>query len=327
VISGRARLALALVVLGPLGGAAWLASRGIAHGGEAAATERWTSSAQCAGCHPQVYAEWKGSHHQIAYLNPEVRKLSDDFKNKECQACHLPRPVFVTGLGNRTLPRVTRPDEGVDCLTCHLSADGAILARRARPDVPCAPRADAGVVAVEMCQSCHNQHKTTDQWRASAFAEQGKDCASCHMLEAARPGTASGKGRSHVYPGAHDEEMLRAASRLDVARDGEQLVVTVKNVAAGHNFPTEERHRAVDIVVRFEPSAGNDWERLFRFRQPYRDEPGENTQLPAGQSHVERVWIPKGKTRATVRLWYRLNPYAVDGDGASTLLFERPVDL
>src|SRR5262249_53480463 len=151
--------------------------------------------------------------------------------------------------------------------------------------------------------SCHNQHKTTDQWRASDYAKRGEDCASCHMQEAARPGARSGRGRSHAFPAAHDAGMLRKAAVLDVRRDGEQLVVALANVAAGHNFPTEERHRAVDILVRFEPGGGSgdevrEWQKVFRFRQPYRDEPGENTQLPAGQTHVEKVWIPKGSTRA-----------------------------
>ena len=56
-------------------------------GPEAAPTARlqFVSSTQCASCHKDVFDEWHGSHHQIAYLNEEVRALSDDFRNKECQ--------------------------------------------------------------------------------------------------------------------------------------------------------------------------------------------------------------------------------------------------
>lgn len=328
MISKPVRLLLVAVVGAPLLTIGWLASRADAKHA-APVRERWTSSKQCAECHRDVYAEWQGSHHQISYLNPEVRKLSDDFKNKECQACHLPRPVLVVGLGNRTLPRVTRPDEGVDCLSCHLTAEGEIAGRHARPDAPCAPRADSRMTAVELCATCHNQHKTTDQWRASEWAQQGVDCAACHMEEVARPGTASGKGRSHVFRGAHDTPTLHKAFSITAEHAGDELVVTLANVGAGHNFPTEERHRAVDIVVRFagtaDASEAGAWTRLFRFRQPYRDEPGENTQLPAGQSHVEKVTIPSGSKRAFVRLWYRLNPFATDAE--STLLWEKEVLL
>jgi nitrate/TMAO reductase-like tetraheme cytochrome c subunit len=150
------------------------------------AKPRFESSQQCAQCHRDVYDEWHGSHHQIAYLNPEVRALSEDFRNKDCQACHLPRPVAMTGYGQRVLPRQTQPDEGVSCLTCHLGKDGEILGRNGVPAAPCAPQASPELVAMDLCGSCHNQHQTTDQWRASDFAKRGQDCNSCHMPQVER---------------------------------------------------------------------------------------------------------------------------------------------
>lgn len=286
---------------------------------------RFTSSKQCADCHREVYDEWFGSHHQIAYENPEVRKLSDDFRNKECQACHLPRPIVETGLLERTLPRITRPDEGVDCLTCHLGPGGRIVGTTAS-DLGCMPIADRRHMGVELCQTCHNQHQTTDQWRASAWPAKGFDCNTCHMPETVRK---DGKrGRGHVYPGAHDVEMLRKAGDFRMRVEDGKVVLELENVYAGHNFPTEERHRAVDIDVRFTTASGpGAWKRVYRFRQPYRDEPGENTQLPAGATHRSEVPIEEGAVRVESRLWYRLNPFALDDDPASTLLFERAEDL
>ncbi|MHC4814982.1 MAG: multiheme c-type cytochrome [Planctomycetota bacterium] len=131
------------------------------HAGTADTPRGWQSSQQCKECHQDVWDEWHGSHHQIAYLNPDVRLLSDDFRNKECQACHLPRPVSITGYGQRTLPRMTLPDEGVSCLTCHLGKAGEILGRREIKTAPCRPQQSAELVSVEMCASCHNQHGTT----------------------------------------------------------------------------------------------------------------------------------------------------------------------
>ncbi|MGA0059352.1 MAG: hypothetical protein ACO3RU_07170 [Planctomycetota bacterium] len=83
----------------------------------------------------------------------------------------------------------------------------------------------------------------------------------------------------------------------------------------------------VDIDYRFVAADGTEgaWQRAYRFRQPYRDEPGENTQLPAGERHESRVEIPAGTARAEARLWYRLKPYIGDDDPASTLLEEREV--
>ncbi|MHC4897191.1 MAG: multiheme c-type cytochrome [Planctomycetota bacterium] len=301
------------------------------HAGTADTPRGWQSSQQCKECHQDVWDEWHGSHHQIAYLNPDVRLLSDDFRNKECQACHLPRPVSITGYGQRTLPRMTLPDEGVSCLTCHLGKAGEILGRREIKTAPCRPQQSAELVSVEMCASCHNQHGTTDQWRATRYPQEGKDCNSCHMPEVERQLQAGRKrkGYGHVFHGAHDKAILQSAGTFEaVAADGE-LVMSYENTSAGHNVPTEARHRALDIVFRFQLADGSqsEWQRAYRFRQPYRDEPGENTQLPADQKKVVRVPVPEDATKAEARLWYRLTPFVLDDDPKSTLLFEREVSL
>lgn len=314
------RAALLLLLLGAIAAFAVFVS-----GGDAPqpAPTTFTSSTQCASCHQDVWNEWLGSHHQIAYLNPEVRQLSDDFRNKECQACHLPRPVASTGYGRRTLHRTTLPDEGVSCLTCHLGADGGILGRRSLPGAPCAPRASADLVSVGLCESCHNQHQTTDQWRQTPFPAAGTDCNACHMPEVARPGGRTGRG--HAYAGSHDAAMLRRAVTLSARVEAKDLIVAVANTGAGHNFPTEERSRAADVAVRFDDAG--EWQRLHRFRLPYRSEPLPDTTLPHGARHEMRAPIPDGASRAAVRLWYRLTPFVGDDDPRSALLFEQHFEL
>ncbi|MBI5853111.1 MAG: hypothetical protein HZB39_19035 [Planctomycetes bacterium] len=328
----RVVAALAFVALAGVTGAWLFQGDGTAGGGASQpgdARFRWTNSEQCRDCHRAVWDEWQGSHHQISYLNPEVRKLSDDFRNKECQACHLPQPIDVTGFGQRALPRLTRPDQGVDCITCHVGRSGEVFAAHDVPTAPCRPRTDPRFVSMSLCESCHNQHQTTDQWRASPSAKQDVDCNDCHMpdVERSLAGGVVRKGRGHGYPGAHDAAMLGKASEFDARIEGGELVAVLANTGAGHNFPTEERHRAVDVVWRAIDAQGQagEWSRAFRFRQPYREEPGENTQLPAGERKELRVALPPGTVKVGVRLWYRLNPYAVDGDAASTLLAEREV--
>ncbi len=317
----RARIAATLVFLGGIGGLLlFVLGSGPA---ERPVVQQWVSATQCRDCHQEIWNEWYGSQHQISFLNPEVRALSDDFRNMECRACHLPRPISVTGYGQRTLYRMTQPDEGVSCLTCHLGANGEILARHARPDVGCAPVDSIDLISVDLCASCHNQHQTTDQFRASSFAVGGKTCNECHMPEVKR--AHGGRGRAHRYPATRDLDVLRSAGKLTVVRENGELVVSLQNHGAGHNFPTEERHRAVDIEVRFDDAA--EWTRVWRARQPYRDEPGENTQLPAGETKTVRVPIPEGAERARVRLWYRRTPFVGDDDPRSMLLEEREVNL
>jgi len=310
----RARIAIAATLLAGFGGVIAFLSSGA--NGQAAATTgtRWESAQQCKSCHEDVFAEWLGSHHQIAFTNPEVRTLSDDFRKEECMDCHLPRPLAVTGFGKRTLPRRTHFDEGVSCISCHLAADGGILARNDRPEVPCRPRASEAFLAVDACASCH----------MPAVTRTRKD-GSTRM------------GRGHVYAGGHDKATLQKAGKFTVARDGDDLLLSLANVGAGHNFPTEERHRAVDMVYRFVTAAGpGEWQRAWRFRQPYRDEmepvnpgnaPAENTQLPAAETKAVRVPVPDDATAVEARLWYRLTPFCGDDDPQSTLLDEQRLPL
>ncbi len=343
-----ARLGIAVGVLVAFGGAIAFLSATDTGSARAAQTVRWESSAQCQECHQDVYDEWHGSHHQIAFTNPEVRKLSDDFRKEECMDCHLPRPLALTGFGNRTLPRRTHFDEGVSCISCHLAPDGGIVARNDRPEVPCAPQKNADFIAVKACASCHNQHWTTDQWRDSSYAAQGVDCSSCHMPEVTRVRKDGSKrmGRSHVFPGGHDKAMLQSAGKFEVAREGDQVAFTLTNVGAGHNYPTEERHRAVDMSYRFLTAAdvaaeqaaesNGEWTLAYRFRMPYRDEATpvgplaesqENTQLPANASKTIRIDIPADAVAIEARLWYRLTPFVGDDSPMSTLLEERRLDL
>lgn len=326
-----ARLGIAGAIVSGIGATLAILANGANGQDQKPGTVRWESSKQCQECHADVYAEWHGSHHQIAYTNPEVRSLADDFKKEECKDCHLPRPLAITGFGKRTLPRLTHFDEGVSCISCHLAPDGGILGAKDRPEAPCRPRHSKEFLSVDACMSCHNQHGTTDQWRASHFAAQGTDCSSCHMphVERKRPDGSTRMGRGHRWPGAHDKATLSSAGRFTVERRAGEVVLALENVGAGHNYPTEERHRAVDMMYRFvTPGAElGEWTRAWRFRQPYRDEPGENTQLPAGERKEVLVPVPSGAVAVEARLWYRLTPFVGDEDPRSTLLEERRVDL
>jgi len=337
------RLGLLVVVVG-----AFIGTIAFLNGGQQAVAQnessvRWESSKQCQECHQELYDEWYGSHHQIAFTNPEVRLLSDDFRKEECMDCHLPRPLDVTGFGKRTLPRRTHFDEGVSCITCHLGKDGSILSSRDRPELPCAPKASEMFAMVDACASCHNQHGTTDQFRASHYAQQGNTCATCHMpqIERHRKDGSKYMGRKHVWDGCHNVDSLKSAGKFEVKVEAEELVLSLSNVGAGHNFPTEERHRAVDMMYRFATvedgkTTFSEWLRAYRFRQPYRDEmepindgnePGENTQLTAGATKAIRIKIPAGAKAAETRLWYRLTPFVGDDSPQSTLLDEQKVDL
>jgi hypothetical protein len=238
------------------------------------------SSEQCAACHPEVYAEWKASHHRLAYENPEVQRLSRGFQDKDCLPCHLPRPILETGLSERPLERGDRFEEGVDCFTCHFHPASQVMIGRgplgpAAEAAPCLPVVSPLISDMGLCAPCHNQHKVHDDWAQSAFAVPGagfKDCNDCHFPRLTRKDGRP--GRSHRTPGAHDPEMLRSAARIRVDRAGPRgIVIGILNDGAGHNFPADERHRAVDVELRVRSARGESASaRVFRFRNPYRQE-------------------------------------------------------
>lgn len=299
-------------------------------------------SRSCAPCHPAIYAEWEESFHGRAFTEPEVRKLSENFKNKDCIPCHAPVPMIETGLGERVLARLDRRPEGVDCLSCHkgkdgfLGAHGATGSRTRWPDACDPVRAPEFISSMQLCFPCHNQHKTHDEWQASPAFAKGQDCNDCHMPtvpgEATIGSTTRREHRSHVFLGGHHPDFIRAAIRFEasVAKDeafGARATVVVRNEGAGHNFPTDSRNRAVDVTWQalnpggIEIGSGQAW----RFRNPYITEIDKtNTQLPSGEEKRIEIDLPEGPGTAVLRLMYRHNPFEEDKD--SVILYERRID-
>ncbi len=280
------------------------------------------SSRQCLECHPGVAAEWQLSHHAIAYTNPEVVKLSQDFRNEECLACHAPRPVLQFEPGQRVLARASERGMGVDCLACHAHPEGGVATSNPQPSqkAPCRPRTTERIADVDHCGACHNQHGTVDQWQASPLEIEGEvirgeGCLHCHMPVAWRQGGR--QGFDHSFKAAHDLESLQKAVRLS-GEWGAAPVVRLFNYGAAHNFPTDERSRAADLQLRWRRGAEwGEWQHLWRFRDPYRDETDlTNTQLPSGETWEQELEPPAEASGLEVRLLYRTNPYQPDEEAA-----------
>lgn len=286
-------------------------------------------SVQCASCHADVYKEWENSWHAKSYIDPEVRKLSNEYANEQCIDCHAPRPVLETGIDKPPLPRAARRAEGVDCLACH-SFEGTMATNSKTAAGACAPRFDARIVNTQLCGTCHDQHFTVQEWAATPFGKDPNSCLSCHMPAATRPNGKS--GFAHHFSASHDENELRKVLKITIARDGEALKVNVKNVGAGHQFPTDERSRAADLIVRWTNAAGEiiKIEKLDRYRNPYRDEIGpsdglpyreespllerrpNSTLLPYGVERSYKTSLPDGATTAEILVTYKTIPFPVD---------------
>lgn len=277
----------------------------------------FVGAAECRVCHEEVYAEWQRSYHGMAWTDPMVQALSNGFRMTECIDCHAPQPIHVTGVDKRVAPRSHARGDGVDCLTCHILSDGVSVAASRDVDTSAVPGACRPVRVETMatsttCAGCHNQHETVDELLASGI---DAECQTCHMAEVDRTvGEGSKKGRSHLFPGAHSEEMHRRALTLAVRIEDGSVVAEVVNVGAGHKTPTDARHRSYNLWVDAWDTRGNPivFDQAMtdgEFRLYYRDDFRPSTQLEHQVPRTATWEIPAGfKGRVLVRLTYALNP-------------------
>ena len=352
-MSRTARILAAAALLLLFGGALLFLQQGGGGAHGAVAAVDLTTSTSCRACHQDVWDEWAASWHAQAYTDPLVlaREQSDNFRKEECLPCHAPSPVFESGLGKeRVFERVTERELGVDCLACHRAHDRVVGPASAAPGAAtaaCAPVPTAALASPALCAPCHNQHTTVDEWEASSYARTGVTCLDCHMqpVTRTRPDGSTRRGRSHLFPGGHDLATLQRAGTVEQSVEslpdgGRQLLVKVTNSGAGHNYPADARHRALDLVVTLlqhdgvavpprESGRGYGRERgtaRRRFRNPYREETErltnqerfgrENTQIVAGETLTLAVpFDPAVVASARIELIYKLTPIQLDDEG------------
>ena len=350
----RRRLVAALVLAAAFAGGLLLLERsGPEVASAQAATIDLETSATCAPCHQAEWKEWEESMHAQAFTDPLVlaSNQSNNFRKLDCIPCHAPAPVFEHGIGKleRVVERVTNREHGVDCLSCHRAYDHVVGPEHLAPasaNAACRPAGQAEMRSPAVCAPCHNQHNTVDQWELTTFSKAGVGCVDCHMPVVERKcadGTTR-SGRSHRMTGGHDLATLAKAFELkSEVRAGEgagrTLVVSVSNTGAGHNFPADARHRALDVVVTLiqadgvqvpareaRPYGRDRGTARRRFRNPYREETErldnaqkwgrENTQILAGETLSLEVPFEAGSvTEARVELIYKLTPIMLDDEG------------
>lgn len=322
------RITIAALVLA---GLSWVAL-GL-YGGEpptgSSASELGGAGAKaCQKCHPGVYDEWAASAHAGAFVNPEVRKVSNEYENELCIDCHAPRPVFETGIAKPPLPRTARRSEGVDCAACHAAGDH-VAGSTPTAAGACMPRPEPALKSADLCASCHDQHLTIAEWQATRFAKEGIGCIDCHMLPSQREART---GRDHRSHSSTNLEMLQKSVELRVSVEARTLRATLENVGAGHHFPTDERSRAADLLVRELRADGSvaRLSRLDRLRNPYRDQVGaadglpyreesaflekrpESTLLPHGVKRSYTLELLAESAQAEVVLTYKKIPFPTD---------------
>ena len=226
--------------------------------------------ATCGACHPEQFAEWRGSLHAAAY-SPGLAgqliegSLAPPFQVRNCLSCHAPlgeqQPFDASLRPNPSFDAELR-SQGLVCAGCH---------RRGHRTFGPPRRADAGPQADPLphggfeirdeylesrfCAECHQffddpgvngkpLENTFREWERSPQALAGRQCQDCHMPD-----------RAHLWQGIHDPEMVRQAVEVEFfpsAPDAAVLRATLvlANRDVGHAFPTYVTPRVFLEVVQ-----------------------------------------------------------------------------
>ena len=240
-------------------------------------TGKFNSAQACGTCHEAIFAKWSHSMHSNSYLDPVFRDalfkahyLSQGKAAPTCLRCHSPTVTETKDFYGTA--EITR--EGVTCDFCHsigaISTD-ASGATKYQLDWTSKhgpyPKTESPAHAVgyrpffeksEICAGCHDMStpdgtmvfSTYSEWKASKYAEEGRQCHDCHMPRLAGPTVREGlkvKGHDiindHQLLGGHEPTQVKRAVTVRIeslSREAERVraVVAVENSGAGHYVPT-----------------------------------------------------------------------------------------
>lgn len=252
-------------------------------------------AAACGRCHTAHFAEWQGSAHARAAVNPLYLAEHAPRRRPFCARCHSPRgPAEV----------------GIDCAACHVRG-GFVVNPVVSGRAPHASRAADALARSQACARCHEfdfegqpgvgLQTTLTEWRRSPHAST--PCQGCHLP------VAEDGHRLHHFPGGLDADLLRraihASSRLDSSSEGARLTLTLSVDGAGHAVPTGDVFRR--LVVRAWPE-GRPSEavearlaRRFRLRSG-RWIPRQDERIPPRGARTVTLDLPSA-TRVAWEVW------------------------
>ncbi len=271
----------------------------------------------CKGCHAEIYNQWDGSMHSIAYTDPvylaEEKIASadtDGLTDTYCARCHTPIGVLageVPPIGHENLSEVSK--RGIQCDFCHSVnkstgiGNGAFMVS---PDgIKRGPHDDSKSpyhgsmfsdlhTKSEFCGMCHDVYhpvtgipieETYTEWKEGPYSTTTQ-CQDCHMTSGithfeANPGKASGIGpeRDHIY--THYFVGGNAAVTGIMGSEVHQRMAEERlKSAATLELEAEKKDNEAEITVKVTNS-------------------GAGHKLPTGLTEAREAWIEVLATDAT----------------------------
>jgi hypothetical protein len=239
---------------------------------------------ECGGCHREIYREWAGSMHAMAWEDPYFQvDFAFDGSQQICLNCHTPledqQEGLVLGFRDREkLNPVLEPnpeydpalrDEGVIGAVCHVK-DGKIVGPFETNAAPHPVSVDPEMTrGVKPCARCHvvsgqrwdTFYRIPPCGTVAEIKEKGQepDCVGCHMPRMTRPaahGADAREGGRHLFQGGHSPKRVSRALRVErrkVAHEDRgtmEYEFKITNTGAAHYLPTGTPDRHLTLEFR-----------------------------------------------------------------------------
>lgn len=215
---------------------------------------------KCARCHSEVWRDWRGSLHALAYDDPVfsgvLKKISNEKEKKLCLSCHDP----------------SENGEGVTCYYCHVEIQNSTDTifgpyPPTTQDLPHPTVARKEYLSGAFCGQCHDVKNNTgfllfttySEWKNSQYSLEGITCQKCHMPEdmlrkpVDPPYSTSLILTAHGFKGGHSLEQLKKVLNVVLfpvlKKDPLEIRIDLTNKEAGHYFPTGIPTRFIRLVV------------------------------------------------------------------------------
>ncbi|NQE45005.1 hypothetical protein C5S31_03145 [ANME-1 cluster archaeon GoMg2] len=286
----------------------------------------------CKGCHAEIYNQWDGSMHSIAYTDPVylaeeemASNETDGLTDTYCARCHTPIGVLsgeVPPIGHENMSEVSK--KGIQCDFCHNVnkstgiGNGAFMValdgfKRGPYEDSKSPSHGSMFSDLhtksEFCGMCHETHhpvtgipieETYTEWKEGPY-NTTTQCQDCHMTPGithfeANPGKASGIGpeRDHVY------------THYFV---GGNAAVTGVIGSEVHQQMAEERLKSAATLALEAEKKVTEAELTVKVTNV-----GAGHKLPTGLTEAREVWIEIMATDASGKEFYHVGGLDSDGE-------------
>jgi len=235
-------------------------------------------SKKCGDCHIDIYEEWVNSTHAKSYTNEEFRVSTNDYEYKFCLGCHIPETVFTTKATDTSSeeyvkeeikPRSHNLEEGVNCHSCHLTADCTLAGPHSGMGPHPIEKKEGLYRKSEFCGKCHID--TFKEYMLYAVSDQDKTCQDCHMPAVKRKLLqdepwqrlhVKKEGKAHTFSrlsAIEKNEDFIELKFTEIKNDNNQISgnVEVVNTKVNHSIPTGKfGYKEVVLSINLKDSLG-----------------------------------------------------------------------